>query len=156
MLHSLLFRVIFVFALLFVALLFFALAQCSATFSYSRHTKTLSKFSQHTSAKSAENLHIKSTVLIIFDPKGKFYPMQSESTATSHAPKPTSKQPHIPQEMCYTYTQTEAFYLLTENIEFENKNAPALCRMDCSVVNGNCNYRFLLQHSPKLRCCTLG
>ena len=133
-----------------------ALVQCSATFSYSRHTKTLSKFSRHTSAKSAENLHIKSTVLIILDPKGKFYPTQSESTATSHVPKPTSKQPHIPQEMCYTYTQTEAFYLLTENIEFKNNNAPTLCRMDWCVVNGNCNYQFLFQHSPKLRCCTLG
>ena len=68
---------------------------CSATFSYSRHTKTLSKFWRRISAKSAENLHIKSTVLIILDPKGKFYPTQSELTATSHAPKPTSKQPHI-------------------------------------------------------------
>ena len=52
--------------------------------------------------------------------------------------------------MCYTYTQTEAVYLLTENIEFENKNAPALCRMDWCVVNGNCNYQFLFQQSPKL------
>ena len=48
-------------------------------------------------------INIKSTVLIILDPKGKFYPTQSESTATSHAPKPTSKQPHIPQEMGYIY-----------------------------------------------------
>ena len=53
------------------------------------------------------------------------------------------------------YTQTEAVYLLTENIEFEN-NAPALCRIDWCIVNGNCNYQFLFRHSPKLHCCTLG
>ena len=113
------------------------------TLFYSRHTKTLSKFSWHTSAKSVENLYTKSTVLIILSQKGKFDPTKSKSTATSHAPKPTSKQPNIPQEMCYTYTQTEAVYLLTENIEFENKNTPALCRMYWCVVNGKRNYQFL-------------
>ena len=104
---------------------------------HSQHTKTLSKVSLHISVKSAENLHTKSTVLIILAQKGKFDPTKSKSTATSHAPKPISKQPHITQEMCYTYNQTEAVYLLTKNIEFKNKNAPALCRMDWCVVNGN-------------------
>ena len=72
-----------------------------ATFFHSRHTKTLSKFSWQTSPKRAENLHTKSTILIILAPKGKFDPTKSKSTAIPHAPKPISKQPHIPQEMCY-------------------------------------------------------
>ena len=53
------------------------LDQWSATFSYSRHTKTLSKFSRHTSAKSLENLHIKSTLLIILTQKVNFIPRKA-------------------------------------------------------------------------------
>ena len=49
--------------------------------------------------------------------------------------KPLSKQPHIPQEMYYMYTQTEGVYLLTKSIKFENKNAPTLFRIDWCVFN---------------------
>ena len=39
-----------------------ALDQCSATFSYSRHTKTMSKFSRHTSAKKSRKFTHQITV----------------------------------------------------------------------------------------------
>ena len=71
-------------------------------FFHSRHIKTLFNFLRYTSAKSAENLFAKLTVLIIVATKGKFDPTKSKSTATFRAPKPISKQPHIPQEICYT------------------------------------------------------
>ena len=49
-------------------------------------------------------------MLLLPPPKGKFDPTKSKSTAISRAPKPISKQPHIPLEMCYTFTQTEVVY----------------------------------------------
>ena len=87
---------------------------------------------RYTSAKSAENLFAKLTVLIIVATKGKFDPTKSKSTATFRAPKPISKLSTYPsRNMLYVVAyQTEAVCLLTENIEFENKNVPTLFRMD--------------------------
>ena len=142
-----------------VALGIHCLRQCSATFFHSWDTKTLSKFLRHTSVQSEENLNAKSALIVLLlpPPKGKLDPTKSKSTATSRAPKPISKQPHIPQEMCYTFTQTEVVYMLSENIELENKNVPTLFWMDWCVIDVIANLSVLVSTlSHKLRCCTLG
>ena len=68
-------------------------------------------------------------------PKGKFDSSKGKQTATSYAPKSISQQPHVLQQMCYTSTQIEAAYLLTENVEIGNKNGPALFWINWGVFN---------------------